>query len=377
MSGPFIDRQDLFEARTSGYRTYRIPGLAVTRNGVVLATTEARPGEGGDYADNDVLMRRSLDGGRTFGPAVKLVDHEDYGPGPASNFAMIPDRADGRLHAVFCHDYARAFYLHSDDDGESFSTPVEITEVFDRFHDDYPWRVCATGPGHGLQLRGGRLIVPVWMSDGSGQEFGPKHRGHRPSIVTLIYSDDHGLSWKRGEIVCRHGDVVDGVTVVNPSETIAAELADGRVMFNLRSESKAQRRLIATSPNGIGDWEMVGFDEALLEPICMASLLRYDWPDEGRAGRLLFANPANLEQTMASWACDRKRLTVRLSDDDGRTWPISRVLEAGPAGYSDLALLPAGTILCLYECGIVERMCDDRCLRLARFSLEWLMECPQ
>jgi sialidase-1 len=362
-----IETQNLFEARQNGYWIYRIPGLAVTKNNVVLATTEARPGVGGDYDFNDVLMRRSTDAGRSFGPVIKLVDHATYGDGPASNFVMIPDRESGRVAAVFCHDYARVFALHSDNDGASFSGPVEITPVVEQFRSDYPWRVCATGPGHGLQLRNGRMIVPVWLSDGSGSEMG-KHRGHRPSIVASIHSDDHGKTWQRGDIVCRHGDVVDGVTLVNPSETVAVELKDGRVMFNMRSESKIHRRLVAASPDGSSNWSLRGFDDALLEPVCMASLLRLDWPAGDQSGRLVFANPDTLDQTMSTWALDRKRLAVKMSLDDGRTWPVSRVLEEGPAGYSDLARLADGTILCLYECGMFASMCDSRYLRLARFD---------
>ena len=113
-AGPFIEKHNLFETRQDGYWTCRIPGLAGTKNNVVLVTAEARPGKGGDYDCNDLLMRRSTDGGRTFAPAVKRVDHKTYGEGPVSNFVMIPDRATGRLHAVFCHDYARVFALRSE-----------------------------------------------------------------------------------------------------------------------------------------------------------------------------------------------------------------------------------------------------------------------
>jgi hypothetical protein len=158
---------------------------------------------------------------------------------------MIPDHA-GRIVAVFHHDYARAFTLTSDDEGATWSTPVEITEVFEQFRSDYPWQVCANGCGRGLQLRNGRMIVPVWLSDGSGTEFGRDLRGHRPSIVSLIYSDD-----------------------------------------------------------------------------------------------------------------------------GGQTWPIAKMLEQGPSGYSARAVLPDGVILCLYECDILTRMGDDRYLRLARFDMEW------
>jgi sialidase-1 len=366
-----MDRQNLFEARTHGYHIYRIPGMAVTRNQVVLVTTEARPGKGGDYDYNDVLLRRSSDGGQTFGPVMTIVDHVTYGEGPVSNFVMIPDQNTGRVVAVFFHDYARAFTLFSDDDGATWSTPVEITAVFEQFRPEYAWRVCANGCGSGLQLRNGRMIMTVWLSDGSGSEMGPKHRGHRPSVVTSIFSDDGGATWQRGEIVARHGDEVAGVTVVNPSETAAVELSDGTVLFNLRHESLNHRRLLARSPDGAGQWQMLGFDPELLEPVCMASLLRYRWPSGDQPGCLLFANPDTTDKTMVSWAMDRKRLTIKLSEDDGQTWSLARILEPGPAGYSALARLADGTILCFFESGMVSGMCDTRYLCLARFDLDW------
>ncbi len=361
-----LTKQPLFEARTRGYQNYRIPGLLVTNQGTVLATAEARRGGGGDYDNNDVVLRRSTDGGKTWEEPQLIVSHEQYGPGPISNFVMLSDSEFGCMHALYCHDYARVFYLRSDDDGLIFSEPREITNVFEEFRQDYPWQVVATGPGHGLELRNGRLIVPVWMSDGSGQEMGKGHRGHRPSCVSLVYSDDHGGSWSRGDIV------IPQETVKNPSETIAVELSDGQVLFNVRNESEMHRRMIAISPDGVSGWSEPYFDDALLEPICMASLVRYRWPTEDELGCVVFANPDNLERTMAKWACDRKRLTIKLSYDDCQTWPVSKVLEEGPSGYSDLAVLPDGTIFCLYECGIVDRMADDKYLMLARFDLEWL-----
>ena len=231
-----MTKTNLFEAGAGGYHTYRIPGLVCTPGGAILATAEARRGSGGDWDDNDIVMRRSVDGGATWEPARLVVSQHDYGAGPVSNFVMMADSRDGAVHALYCHNYARVFALRSDDDGRSFSAPVEITSAVEAFRCDYPWRVVATGPGHGLQLRTGRLIAPIWMSDGTGTEFGPGKLGHRPSCVSLIYSDDHGVTWQRGDIVVRHEDAR------NPSETAAVELEDGRVLFNIRSESDAHRR---------------------------------------------------------------------------------------------------------------------------------------
>lgn len=364
-----MHKQHLYEARTGGYHTCRIPVLAVAPGGTVLAACEARTGKGGDYDGNDLLLRRSHDGGQTFDEPVRLVAFRDYGPGPISNLVLIPDAGRGCVHGLFCHDYNRVFYIRSDDEGARFSEPREISQAMAGFREAYPWVVCATGPGHGVRHASGRLIVPVWLSDGSAHDFGPSHRGHRPSNAATIYSDDGGATWHAGAFAACHDEpAADGRRMSMPSEAALAELADGRVMINMRSQSDAERRLVSISPDGVGRWQTPWFDAALVEPVCLGSLLGL--PD----GTLLFTNPANLENDMVppggNLAHDRKRLTVFLSRDHGRTWCASRVLEAGPAGYSHLARLPDGRIGCLYEDDIVERMADDRYVTLARFELD-------
>jgi sialidase-1 len=373
-----ITKMDLFTAREGGYWNYRIPCLAATATNVLLAGAEARPNHGMDYDDNDLVLRRSRDGGVTFDPPTIIVHQRDFGKGPAHNLVLVPDVAEHLVVALFCYDYAQIYAMISQDDGASFSTPREITPVLEGFRGHYPWRVCATGPGHGLQLRNGRLVVPVWLSDGSGDEFGPQHRGHRPSAVASLVSDDHGTTWQRGEIVCRHGDLLNKVAILNPSETAAVELSDGRVMVNIRNDSHPHRRLVAISPDGASSWQLQGFDPALIEPACMASMVSLDWPNGQQPGKLLFANPACLDNQLIPpgtlFAHDRANLTIRLSRNDGRTWPVKRRLEPGPSAYSDLALLPDGTICCLYECGMVDHMFDPHSLRLAKFDLQWLLE---
>ncbi len=376
-----VDKTRLFQARTEGYKCYRVPGILCTSKGIILATAEARPDKGGDYSNNDIVMRRSLDGGETWEPYTKVVDHAIYGEGPASNFCLIEDRDSGIVHAVFCHDYARVFHMTSSDQGETFSEPREITAAAAALREQYNWAVVATGPGHGIQLRNGRFVVPVWMSDGSGGEFGPKHRGHRPSIVTSLFSDDRGETWQAGELVVKHGDVCDGTEVVNPSETVPVELADGRVLFNIRSESMRNRRLVSISPDGATDWSAPRFDDALLEPVCMGSILRVSRPEEG-GSKIVFANPDTLEKEMRRAMgqtnpdrphCDRKNVTVRMSTDECQTWSAKRLLQEGPSGYTDLGLTPDGTILCIYEDGVVDRMHDDRYVTVARFTHEWIL----
>lgn len=203
---------------------------------------------------------------------------------PAGNPTPIVDRG-GIIHFLYQRNYERAFYLCSDDDGATWTEARDITDAFEAFHVDYGWKVLAPGPGHAISLRSGRLLVPVWLSTGAGTEFGAGKRGHRPSCVSTVFSDDHGLTWQRGDIVVRHSS-----TVPNPSESVALELSDGRVLLNIRTESPRNRRLLSISPDGATGWGEPRFHEELFDPVCMASLVRYDAVPEGKS-RVLFANP--------------------------------------------------------------------------------------
>jgi sialidase-1 len=384
------ERTDLFEADRDGYVLYRIPGIVVTAKGTVLAYCEARKSDKGDWGTIDILLRRSTDGGRTFSQpqkiaavagaksknpvalAQKLADPSDVTYNNPVAFVDRVASTGGKsvVHFLFCLEYMRCFYIRSDDDGQTFTAPVEITATFDQFRPEYDWKVLATGPAHGIQLKSGRLLVPVWLSLGTGGH------AHRPSVTSTIYSDDHGQSWRRGEIA-----VPDTAEWIFPNETVACELSDGRVMLNVRSESKAHRRLVTTSLDGASGWSRPAFQQELLEPICMASLMVYEPGRDGQKSQLLFANPHHLEREDGKQepgkSRDRKNLSVKLSTDDGQTWPTTRVLEPGYSAYSDLAVLPEGTILCFYERGRAGAPRDRYgALCLARFNLEWLKGKP-
>jgi sialidase-1 len=369
------ERIDLFRAGEGGYKLYRIPGVVVTKAGTALAYCEARK-TASDWASIDVLLRRSTDGGKTWGEPVKIADV----PGPKErnpiararkfgtkddttydNPVMIADRS-GAVHFLFCLEYMRCFYCRSDDDGKTWTKPAEITATaFDPLKKQYDWKVLATGPGHGIQLKGGRLVVACWLSLGTGGN------GHRPSVVATIYSDDGGKNWKPGEVA-----IPNTAESANPNESTVAELPDGTVVLNARSESKANRRLVTTSPDGATKWSTPKFDDALPEPICMGSLLAI--PDQKV---LLFSNPDNLEKAGAKAlpapgaGRDRKNVTVRLSEDGGKTWSAKRSVEPGMSAYSDLAALADGTVLLFYE-RAGEKGDNYGRLTVARFPLAWL-----
>jgi len=374
-----MEKLDLFTVADTGFKIYHIPGIVVTAKGTVLAWCEARK-KGGDWDDIKILLRRSTDDGKTFsepksiaevpGPKVKNpfslrmknVDPKDV---TYNNPVLIADR-DGTVHMLFCLEYMRCFYQRSTDDGVSWSTPVEITQTFETFHKNYDWKVLATGPDHCIQLKNGRLIVPVWLSTSTGGN------AHRPSVTATIYSDDHGQTWQAGEIAVPCTD-----EWINPNETVSIELTDGSVMLNCRSESKAHRRLITVSKDGATGWSTPRFDDALLEPICMGSIIRYSLDKP----RILFCNPDNLTvakgEEVPGKSRDRKNVSVKISYDEGKTWVVNKSIEPGPSMYSDIAVSKAGTILCFYgRSGAAQgfgSFAGGR-LTLARFNLEWLTD---
>lgn len=379
---PFMEKQDLFiVGEDPAYALYHIPGVVVTAKGTVLTWCEARKRAAGvsDWDDIRILLRRSTDDGKTWSTPKSIANVEgqkaknplalkmknvDPNDVTYNNPVLIADK-DGTVHMLFCLEYERVFYQRSDNDGLTFSQPTEITNAFADFKKDYDWKVLATGPNHSIQLKTGRLVVPVWLSTGEGGN------AHRPSVTATVYSDDQGKTWKAGDIAVPCTD-----DWINPNETVAIELNDGRVMLNVRSESKAHRRLIVTSPNGATGWSTPRFDEALLEPICMGGIVRYN--HEGKS-LILFSNPHNLDKAKGKAEPgknrDRKNVSVKISRDEAHTWPVNKLIEDGPSMYSDIAVTPKGTILCFYgrsgDSQGVAAFAGGR-LTVARFNLEWL-----
>lgn len=384
---PFIEKIDLFTVGDDpAFKLYHIPGVVVTAKGSVLAWCEARKRSAGvsDWDDIRILLRRSTDDGRTWsapksiadvpGPKVKnpfalRMKNVDPNDVTYNNPVLIAGK-DGTVHMLFCLEYMRCFYQRSTDDGLTWSIPTEITAAFEAFRKAYDWKVLATGPNHSIQLRSGRLVVPVWLSTGTGGN------AHRPSVTATIFSDDDGATWHAGDIAVPCTD-----EWINPNETVAIELADGSVMLNVRSESKAHRRLVTVGKDGATGWSTPKFDDALLEPICMGGIVRYSSAGDGGKNRILFSNPDNLSRADGKEEPgknrDRKNVSVKLSYDEGATWVVNKVIEPGPSMYSDIAVTKAGTILCFHgrkgDSTGVAAFAGGR-LTMARFNLEWLTD---
>ncbi len=363
-----IWKTTLFSAPALGYALTRIPALVYTRNGVLIAFCEGRDDKS-DWADIDIIYRRSLDGGETWSNVRILLDG---GGGPVSNATPIAGR-DGALHFICQKNYKDVFCYRSEDDGLTWSEPREITSVFSQYKSEYNWKVVAPGPGHAIELKSGRLLVPVWLCDPAGA--GVSGGDHRPSCVSTIASDDGGLTWKRGDIITDTTDVI-----LNPSECTVAELADGRVMINIRSESKNYRRLVSVSADGLTGWTSPVFDEALYEPICMASFLSVADP-KTKQNVLLFCNPDShhdLEDKDALHFRSRSNGVIKLSRDGGKTWPEWRPIEGGRFGYSDLAYNPNGIVYCAYDTAMWGETLHHgwKEIVFARFPLDWIAANP-
>jgi len=344
---------DIFVGGQEGYAAYRIPSLVRTSRGWLLAFAEARATLH-DHAQNKIVMKWSRDSGKTWS-ALQLV-HAD-GSNSLNNPTAVVLYEKARVLLMF-QRYANGFDEHkaepglegphicrtlitsSDDDGVTWSKPKDITAQVKR-----PTVVTSTasGPGIGIQLmRGthaGRILMPFNQ--------GPYGKWK----VYAVFSDDAGESWLYGETAPEGSKGY-------ANEVQFVELDEGSVMLNARNQGGNKLRKIAFSRNGGETWSETREDPTLIEPVCQGSLLRH--PNHGDPTRdvFLFSNPAS--QTA------RTNGTIRLSRDEGKTWPVSRVIYPGSFGYSCLASLPDGRIGCLFERDGLSR------ISLGRFTMEWL-----
>jgi sialidase-1 len=343
-AGTELTQTPIFTSGQDGYHTYRIPSLLVSGKGTLLAFCEGRKKSRSDTGDIDLLLRRSFDGGKTWQMTQRVWDD---GANTCGNACPIVERSSGTIWLLMTHNLGQdteasivegksqgtrtVWAAKSSDEGATWSKPVEITRGVKR--PDWTW--YATGPGIGIQLKSGRLVIPC----DNKVAVSKARQSH------VIYSDDRGETWKLG-----------GVVGPNCNESQVVELSDGSLLLNMRSYQANNRRMVATSRDGGLTWSKPAEDEALVEPVCQASILRVS----GEKSCIVFSNPASTK---------REKMTVRVSYNEGKTWPVARVLHAGPAAYSCLAALPDGAVACLYERGDKH---PYEIITLARFSLGWL-----
>jgi sialidase-1 len=333
---PSVYRKILRQAGDEDVHTYRIPGLATTEQGTLIAVFDARNKSGGDLpGDIDVAMMRSTDNGNTWSPMKRIIDFDAAVPGSYGNGvgdpAVLVDRKTGTIFvAALWSQGKRAWHgsgpgltpeetgqlviVKSNDDGITWSAPINITQQIKQPE----WRLCFNGPGNGIQLTDNTLVFPAQFRDKTGMPHS-----------CFIASRDGGENWQISPPAIP--------AAIPTSESAVVQLADGSLLLSMRNESRAGLRAWARwewkDTLMQGAWSEPWY--AAADPTCMASLIQLP------TGDLLFSNPNDAQK--------RVNLTVRRSSDGGRSWDTGRVVDAGGAMYSCMTVLRDGRIGILYE----------------------------
>ncbi|AQQ70481.1 Sialidase precursor [Limihaloglobus sulfuriphilus] len=352
-----FNRKPLFASGQDGYDTYRIPSIIATSKGTVLAVCEGRKEGVSDTGDIDLILKRSEDSAKTWSE-TKLIWSD--GNNTCGNPCLVENKKTGTIFLFSTwnlgsdhereilkgqsKDTRRVYYLKSSDEGKTWSKPVEITKDSKKEY----WKWYATGPGVGIQLEyglyKGRLVIPANHSyiGPEGNVFGSH----------VIYSDDNGQSWNLSD------SILPGL-----NESQVVELIDGKLLMNMRNYRYRGSRGLAFSTNGGQSWPYTAFKSNLIEPRCQAAILRYSPNEQNTKSCILFCNPESITQ--------RVKMTVKMSFDEAKTWPVSKTVYEGPSAYSCMAVLPDNRICCFFESG--KKNPYER-IELAVFTLDWLKD---
>lgn len=339
MTTPFFTETEVFTSGAEGYHTFRIPALAVAPDGSLMAFCEGRKNGMEDYDALYIILKRSTDDGLNW-ERMQIL----YGDGKHTfhNPTVVVDNQTGTIWLSFNRDAYNSYVMSSNDNGITWSTAVDITQQVN----PKKWPFYAMAPGHGIQLGTGRLIIPA--------NHGSSNR--RDSIFArshIIYSDDHGATWKLG-----------GNTLGGGSECEVIETSDQSLYMTIRSTTPLKnQRLYSTSNDDGITWSELQVVEGMQDAICQASITRYTTASKHGRDLIVLAN---------IHSDTRDHITLHLSYDECITWFAAKILYIGPAAYSDLAVTPDMTINCLYERGTSSPY-DS--IRLARFNLDWLTNC--
>ena len=347
MAGPPLEHVDVYTSGDDGYQMYRIPAIEAAPDGSLLAFAEARKYGGSDPGmgkqDIDLVFKRSTDNGRTWSP-MKII--EDPGElWSAANPATVVDRQNGRVWLLYLRskperstgtsrpgtDDMQTLARHSDDNGLTWSDPLDLTKVA-RDYSDPTWQASVIGPGGAIQTRTGRLVAPVWKV--------------KPYAVFTVFSDDHGQTWQRGSLV-------PGNQGGNEDQIV--ELADGRLLLDIRQNS-GPHRLLATSSDAGQTWSEPRPGVAVTPVACAIERLTLLSAGDDR-NRIVWTGPKGP---------GRKNLVARLSYDEGQTFTNERLIAAEPAAYSDLTVLKNKTVGVLWERG------NYRFITFTTLTLEFL-----
>jgi sialidase-1 len=341
----------VFVGGEDGYACYRIPALLKTAKGNLIAVADGRISGCGDIPNPlDLVLKRSLDNGKTWGPLQVIAD---YGKNPADtdiyptsgvtnplprvaagDAALLLDRTNGRVWVFYDNGAAlrgkfrnRAMKLemrYSDDEGLTWSPAIDLESRNPGLRP--PGLNFMASPGNGIQLtsgsRAGRLIFAAYIHGG-------------PDYSAVIYSDDHGESWHLG-----------GKSAQGGGESQIAETRNGGLFASIRNNAfpEAGVRYFNVSPDGGSSWGtpycQTTNQPPLPDPKCQGSVIGV---------RGLGTEATALVMLNAAHPSARSNATLRVSYDEGRTWAVSNQVYAGGSAYSALTQLSTGEVGMLLE----------------------------
>lgn len=354
-----------------GVHTYRIPGLTTSNEGTLMAIYDVRRDLSRDLQGNiDIGVSRSFDQGNTWNETQVALDMGTYGNLPekfngVSDACILVDERTGAIfiaglwmHGVINKDgqwletlneesddwnhqwrnkgsqpgldikqTSQFLITKSTDNGETWEEPINLTPMIK----DPKWWLFAPAPGHGITLDDGTLVFPTQGRDSEGLPFS-----------NITYSKDGGKTWVASQPAAK-----------NTTECMVVQLSDGSLMLNMRYNANRKnftdtngREIAVTNDLGQTWAEHPTSNNALIEPVCMASIHTHYYTDDAgnKKSVLLFSNPNSKES--------RVKQTIKVSFDDGQTWPSEHWIELDEgrgAGYSCLTSIDEDKIGILYE----------------------------
>lgn len=339
------EKVPVFVSGQDGYKSYRIPAIVSMPDGELLAFCEGRVNGVDDFGNIQIVLRRSMDHGRTWSALQKVADNGEMQTGNAAPVVDLTDPAfpKGRVFLFYNTGNAHegdvrkgngrreVWYKTSVDGGRTWSDAVNITA---QVHPE-DWRSYANTPGHAMQFSSGKYRGRIFVA--ANHSAGGPQRNFMDYAAHGFYTDDHGKTFHLSATVEMPGG----------NESTAAELSGDGLMMNSRNQKgQPRRRIVSVSHNGGETWDSSWYDYALPDPVNEGSLLTIG--KKGGHAVLAFCNTADTSK--------RDNLTLRISYDDGRSWPQQFVVDRSPGGavhgytgYSDLVRMGRRKIGVLYE----------------------------